>query len=652
MISFLRRIFNSKLGVAVSLAFVILVGLAFAGSDITGSANFGGGGGSPFSGGGTIAKVGGRTIEGAEVTQRVNNRLEIERQQQPGLDMATFLNAGGFENTLEQIISVAALDLFGHKAGIRISKRLVDGEIASIPAFFGPTGKFDRNIFLQTIGQRRITEAQIRGDIQTDLLTRQMLLPVSGAARMPASIARPYAALSLEARKGLVGFVPSAAMPKGAAPTDQELSAYYQRNIARYTVPERRVIRFAPFGATMLAGKIAPSEAEIAKYYKDNAARYGASETRILSQVIAQDQNTANAVAARAKAGASLADAARAAKLEASTISGQTRAGYAGLASPEIASAVFGAAQGAVIGPQRSGLGWHVVKVDAINPVAAKSLDSVRAEITEAVKQQKLTAQLSDLAAKIQDGIDSGQTFDEVVKANGLQPVTTPAITSTGADPDNPATQPDPRFARFLEPMFQSQPEDDPAVETIVPDKEFALAKLDRIIPATPRPLGQIKPQVTADFERERAQRQARAAADQIIAKVAKGVPLAQAVREAGAGIPAPEAIGGRRRELTQGGQRVPPPLALMFSMKAKTAKRLEAPNAQGWYIVYLDEITPGDVRTEPMLVPQVQAEFSRMVGEEYAQQFTNALKAELGVKRYPDAEAKLKRELGGSGAQ
>lgn len=32
--------------------------------------------------------------------------------------------------------------------------------------------------------------------------------------------------------------------------------------------------------------------------------------------------------------------------------------------------------------------------------------------------------------------------------------------------------------------------------------------------------------------------------------------------------------------------------------------------------------------------------------------QFVNAIKAEVGVKRYPEAEAKLKRQLSGAGSQ
>lgn len=646
MITFFRRIFNSKLGLALSFVFIVLVGIAFAGADITGSANFGG---TQALSGTTVAEVGNHDIDSVELNQRMDNSLANQRQQQPGLDMASFIQAGGMESTLEQMINVAALQLFADKNGIAISKRLVDSEIASIPAFFGPTGQFDRNAFLAFLSQRRLSESQIRQDIATDLVTRQMLLPVAGASRMPMGVARPYAALSLEARNGLVGFVPSAAMPKGAAPTPAQLSDFYKRNVARYTVPERRVVRYAAFGRSTL-GAVAPTDAEIAEYYRANQARYAASETRILTQVILQDQNAARALEAKVKGGTSFADAAKQAGLEPSTLPAQDRAAYAKLSSEAVANAAFALAQGGISAPQRSGLGWHVVRADTITAIPAKPLAAVREEIVKALGEEKTVAALADLSAKIQDAIADGSNFDEIVKANGLKVVTTPAITSAGIDPDNPTVQSDPAFARFLEPMFESQPDDDPVVETIQENAEYALADLDRVIPAAPRPLAQIAARVTADFEADRAQRAARAAADGILAKANKGVPLAQAMREAGAGIPAPEALGGRRRELTQGGQRVAPPLALMFSMKEKTAKRLEAPDGRGWFIVYLDKITPGDIRTEPQLIQQLQAEVSRIVGEEYVNQFTNALKAEYGVKRNPEAEAALKRQLTGAG--
>lgn len=645
MITILRRIFNSRIGLIGSFIFIALVAIAFAGSDVTNTFMGTGTG----LGGATVAEVGKHDVTAEELSMRVQNQLDVQRREAPGLDMTSFVNAGGFEQTLEQIINVRALEGFAARIGLGVSKRLVDGEIASIPAFNGPDGRFDRNTFLSVLAQRKVSERQLRDDIASDLLTRQMLVPVAGAARVPMAVARPYAQLSLEARGGLVGFVPSAAMAKGNPPTEAELTAYYSKNVARYTVPERRVIRYAMFGKVMLAEKVKPTEADIAAYYNANAAQYAASETRTLTQVILQDQNAARAFEAKVTGGASFAAAATQAGLEPSTLVDQDRAKFAALSSKAAADTAFAATRGAILPPQRSGLGWHVIRVDSVTAIPARSLAAARGEIVEKLGKQKLDEALADLAARIEDSIADGATFDEVVKANGLSAIATPAITASGIDPDNPAFRPDAAFARFIEPAFQAAVEDDPVVETIVSGEQYALSDVERIIPATPRPLAAIRAQVVGEFELERASRAAKAIADAIVAKASKGVPLARAMAEAGVKLPAPEAIGGKRMDLTAGGKRVPPPLALLFSMAEKRAKRLEAPGKQGWFVVYLDKITPGDIATQPELVAGLQREFARVTGQEYVAQFVNATKAELGVKRNAKAAATLKRQLTGT---
>ena len=74
-------------------------------------------------------------------------------------------------------------------------------------------------------------------------------------------------------------------------------------------IPEQRVLRIARIGPEQVAGTRATDQ-EVAAYYKANKATYAPSDTRSLSQAVVQDQATANAIAQRAKAGATLAAAA------------------------------------------------------------------------------------------------------------------------------------------------------------------------------------------------------------------------------------------------------------------------------------------------------------------------------------------------------
>src|SRR3546814_15371629 len=91
MITAFRRLFSSTLGKFFALAFVLLVGLAFALSDVTGSGSFGGVGGA------NVASVGGSEIGLGELRDRVRLAYDQERQDQPTLTMPAFVESGRSE---------------------------------------------------------------------------------------------------------------------------------------------------------------------------------------------------------------------------------------------------------------------------------------------------------------------------------------------------------------------------------------------------------------------------------------------------------------------------------------------------------------------------------------------------------------------------
>ncbi|KAK0339430.1 hypothetical protein LTR94_034533, partial [Friedmanniomyces endolithicus] len=132
-------------------------------------------------------------------------------------------------------------------------------------------------------------------------------------------------------------------MPRGAAPGDAEVKQWYQKNIARYTTPERRVIRYAIVGPQQVAGQTNPTDAEIAQAYAADKATYAAKRQRDVALVTVLDQKAAQALADKVKAGTPIAQAARAAGLEARTIAKVERDALAKQTSAAIADAVFAA---------------------------------------------------------------------------------------------------------------------------------------------------------------------------------------------------------------------------------------------------------------------------------------------------------------------
>ena len=267
MLNLFRRGASSK----ILLAFL---GLALFAMVVTGFGTGGGGLGDLAGGGaGRIVTVGGEGITETELTQQVNQQLSQARERQPELDIGSFFRGGAFEEIVRQMIALEAMTSFGREQGIAASKRMVDGEIASIPAFQGLAGRFDPQVFQAALRRENITEQQLRDDIAASLIQRQILLPVAGNAQVPLGMAQQYASLLLEQRTGSVGLVPSEAMATGPEPSQAEINAFYKQQQARYVIPERRVLRYAMIGPDQVRTLASPTDAEIAALYKANQAR-------------------------------------------------------------------------------------------------------------------------------------------------------------------------------------------------------------------------------------------------------------------------------------------------------------------------------------------------------------------------------------------
>jgi peptidyl-prolyl cis-trans isomerase D len=84
--------------------------------------------------------------------------------------------------------------------------------------------------------------------------------------------------------------------------------------------------------------------------------------------------------------------------------------------------------------------------------------------------------------------------------------------------------------------------------------------------------------------------------------------------------------------------------------MAPGTAKLLEAPNAQGWYVIKLDKTIPGNARAQPRVTMAARREIGRGLGREYVQELTNAIRKAVGVKRNDAAIADVRKALTSDG--
>ena len=640
MLTFFRNFFKTKIGLALVLAFLGLIGFAFASMDVSSTGTFGG-----VAGGDSVAVVGGTKIGTAELTREVNEALRRAREENPELTMRELLEGDGLDRILGGLIDRYTLIEWGEENGFRAGTNLVNSEIRQIPAARGASGEFDPQAYQMFLRSAGVTDEQVRQQIKTSSFFQQAILPSVYGAQIPESIARTYARSLKERRSGAIATIPMSLFAPAGTPSEADLQKFYADNRAMFVRPERRSLRYATFDSSTLGDSIEPTDAEVAADYKANAAEYAAREFRSFTQLIVPTREGAEAIAGRVKAGESFAQAAAAAGLRTAQLDNQTQAQIRSSASAAVATAYFNVAEGAVTTPAQGPLGWHIARVSEVDKRAARSLDAVRSEIADKLREQKRQRGIAELAVSIEDRLADGASLSAVATELGLEVQTTPPLTPQGLVYGTTQTAPE-----ILGPVlnFAFQVEEGEAEIGALPDQQtFLIYEVSEITPSAAAPLAQIRDAVIDAWRASAASKGAAAAATRIEKRVAAGQSLAAAVAAEKVALRAPEQVTYSREELARlGGQRVPSPIALMFGMAEGSVKKLEGRRERSWFVVDLEDITLEELEESDPLIGIAKTQVAQAWGSEYAEQMLVAMRAAVGVERNPDAIAAVRRQL------
>ncbi len=641
MLQFFRNFFGSKLGVGITMGFLVLIGIAFAGGDIASTGQFGG-----VAGGDRVDSVGKVRIDNAALERAATNAVEQLRQDDPKMTMKTFIDRGGLDQLLTNLIDLAAVREFGERHGIHIGDRLIDSEIAKIPAVQGPDGKVDDRLYQAFLGQRGISDAVLRRQIAEMMVARQLLTSANIGLAVPQDAALRYAGLATEQRTGAIAILPSAAFAPKTPPSEAEVTAWYAKNGKDYQLPERRTLRYVTFDESVVKAVPAPTEAEIAARYQANKAEYAASESRRITQLVVPTEAAARAILAETAAGKSLEAVASAKGLTAGALGTLTREGLSAQTSQSVADAAFAAPVRQVTGPLKAPLGWLLLRVDAVEGKPARTLDQARGELIAAITAEKRRTALTEFSAGIEEQFDTGSTLSDVAAKLGLTLATTPPLTADGRVFGNPQQAAPEILARVIQTAFLMEGENQAQLAEVVPGKQFVVFDVGRIEASAPPPLAQIRQAVEVDIQLSKGAGAAKAAAEKVQAALRKGTDMSAALASLGVALPPVDQVNMNRQQYQGLGQQVPPPLTLFFATQKGGIRLLGAPRNRGWYVVQVKDIVPGKVDPADPRLAGLKQNVSREIGEEYFQQLRAAMRKEVGVKRNENAVAAVRRRL------
>ncbi|MDA8128510.1 MAG: SurA N-terminal domain-containing protein [Betaproteobacteria bacterium] len=376
-----------------------------------------------------VAQVGDASISREELTREVQAQTDRMRETLgPAFDPAVAESAEFRKRVLDNLIERKALLQDGLENRFLAPDAYLVSVLAQVPAF-QEDGKFSQQRYEAVLRQNGRTPAAFENELRQGFALDVVTSPVTLAAFPSNTSVAQIARLVSQQREVAWADLPASAVASQVKVTDADIQRDYAARKAEFTEPEQIRAEYLVLDKASVAAGIAVSDQQVADYYAANAAKFGRPEQRSASHIlIAVDKNADAATRAKAKAKATelvqilqkspqrFAELARTESQDpGSAAQGGSLGSFArGMMVKPFEDAVFSMKPHEIRGPVESDFGYHIIRLDSIEPAKAAPLSEVRAEVVDELRKQQAQKAFADLA----------DNFGNLVyeNANSLQP--------------------------------------------------------------------------------------------------------------------------------------------------------------------------------------------------------------------------------------
>ena len=579
-----------------------------------------------------VARVGGEPIELTEAQEAARREMQrLQRQLGARFEATETVRIAVSRQALEALIAQRAMRQEGRHMGIGASAEAVRAFVFGIPAF-QTAGQFDRRLFDQFLAGNGITEQGFLALVAAEVQRQQLTGAVRAGAAGPDALVRPLVAFAREKRVAEFVRLPADAAPEPPAPTEEQLRRFQENEPAAFSTPEFRTAVVARLAAEVVLPEVQVSDADIAQAYEANRARYQLPERRVLEQAVVPDEAAARALAETWRGGADLA----AIEAQARAAGGQALAlgtlDKAGLPVPELAEAAFAAAEGGVTEPVRSAFGWHVLKVEKVEPPQTRTLEEAREELRRELAQVAAADLAFERVNEAEDALAGGTSLEEAAKQFGLA-VGTVTTDAQGRGPDGqPAAMPVPDYARTetVQAIFAAAQGAQPRMAESQAGAGFVGVQLRSVTPPALRPFEEVRDEVRLAWTRDARARAQEERAAALLAATRDGAPFAEAAEKAGLAVQRSAPVARDPRQDPAAAATLPPELVEPL-FATKPGEVTMARTAEGFAVARVAEVV-ADAGTDAEAMRAARTQVELAMQEDLEAQFTEAVRAKAKV--------------------
>jgi len=326
-----------------------------------------------------------------------------------------FMNEDSIKRSaLDRIVNTEVMSQAALENGFNVGDQLLLQTIAAREDF-QTNGVFDAALYNNLLSSNNLSPADFEANVRREMMANQF---VSGV--MDLAIVTDYeldALLKVQEQTREIGYLvlKAEALKESGDDartfTEEEIKAHYDKNIARFAVPEQVSLEYVELSSKDLLDDVQVEESTLLELYEDRIDSFGLPEERRARHILIKAEENASeddVEAARTKAADLLAKVKAGESFEALAEEHSDDAGSAieggdlgyferGMMVTAFDDVVFGMQAGDVSELVKTTFGFHIIKLEDIRENSTKSFDEVRDDLELSYREQQAEDVLFDL---------------------------------------------------------------------------------------------------------------------------------------------------------------------------------------------------------------------------------------------------------------
>src|SRR3984893_5791331 len=484
----------------------------------------------------TVAKVGDESVTTDEVRQQLS---EIEQRNQVPKQLESLYA----QQILKQLIFQKEIEYEAKRLGIHVSDQDRADRIRQFlpTAYNGDTFVGMDRYAAEVQGRFQMTvpvfEEQIRQGL---LLEKFRKLVTDGISVGPNELQDEFRYKNEKIKLDYVLLKPEDLAAK-INPDEAEIKAAYERNKAKYLVPEKRVVRYALADVNQIRQNTQVSDDELKVQYQQDIQQYQVPNRVHVDHIllmtvgktpaeVEEIRQKAEDVLKQAKKGANFEELAKKYSEDPGTKDKGGDLGWItqGQTVPEFEKAAFTLPKGSISDLVKTQYGFHIIKVLDKETAHTKTFDEVKDSIRAPFLLSKADKQAADIADKLSAAIrqSNKMSLDELAKQFHL---------SVGETRPVSATEPILELGNSKEvkdAIFGQRP--DEVSLPIRTDRGYLLVAVRGVLPAHQGTLDEVRDRVIAELKQQKSTEIARQKAEELEKRLKSGEKFETAAKALG----------------------------------------------------------------------------------------------------------------------